>query len=149
MTKIKAVFIKKIGENFEVIKTQKLKVDKKNIDVTHEEMKTKTLDVKDEKISLDGKTFLIPQAIHSLKRGRTIEIFFDFENETMLFFKEVKMPFDAKFLDKILSKNIIAQLVGKLRLSMETTDKSDFLKKLVVPVLCLVVGFFIGSSGII
>jgi hypothetical protein len=127
MTKIKAVFVKKLGtENFEEYKTKKIKET-------------------DEIISIDNKTFIIPKGIYSMKRGKTIELYFDWENEKMLFFKEHGVIFDAKFLDKVLSKGIIAQLVAKLRSSMEKTDKFSLLGKLVIPILCLVVGYFAGK----
>lgn len=127
MTKIKAVFVKKLGEN------------------NFEEYKTKKLKETDEEISIDGKTFLIPKNVYSMKRGKTVELFYDWENEKMLFFKEHGVLFDAKFLDKILSKGIIAQLVAKLRAGMEKTDKFSLLGKLVIPILCLAVGYFAGK----
>ena len=127
MTKMKAVFVKKIGEN------------------NFEEYKTKKIKETDETISIDNKTFPIPKGIYSMKRGRTLELYFDWENEKLLFFKEHGVLFDAKFLDKILSKGIIAQLVAKLRLSMEKPDKFSFLGKLIIPILCLVVGYLAGK----
>lgn len=135
MTKIKAVFLRKIGQNnYEEIHTETIKE------------KIDTLDI----VSYNGKTFPLPkEGIFTAKRKRNIEIFFDFDNEKIICFKEHGILVSAEALDKLLFRKIIAQLVQKLRVSLEPIDKFSFLGKLIIPILCLVVGFFFGASGII
>lgn len=149
MTKIKAVFVKKIGNNIEEIKKplkiKDEKIKEKLNTSDYEEIHDKKLKETETSISYEGKTFIIPQTVFSIKRKKDIEIYFDWENEKMLFFKEQSVIFDAKFLDKLLHNEIIAQLMKTLRKSMEKTDKFSLLGKLVIPVLCLAVGYFAGK----
>lgn len=160
--KIKIHFLKPSGNNFEEIKETKLKekdlkeqvkqINKRINNMlfriqngTHTEIKEKKLELTDLVISYEGKTFIIPPNLNTYKTKRDVHLFFDWENEKLLFFKEHQLVYDSKFLDRLLNNCIIGQLVGKLRKSMEKPDKLELLKKIAVPVLCLVAGVFIGG----
>lgn len=154
--KIKAVFLKEVGKNFQEIDTKKLSSRKLDSDIrkkfenaSHEIVKSKKIDITDKYVSYKGKCFIIPESIHSVKNGKTIIIYFDYDNEKFLFFRKHDSVFDSKFLDRLLNNEILGQLMGKLRSSMEKPDKTEFFRRLVVPILCLVVGFFVGNAHLI
>lgn len=160
--KIKIHFLKQTGKNFEEVKETKL--GKKTLETqikainqtinnlllrvqsgTYDEIKEKKIELTDLFISYEGKTFIIPQNINTYKTKKDIHLFFDWENEKLLFFKKHDLIYDSKFLDRLLNNQIIGQLILKLRKSMEKPDKLELLKKIAVPVLCLVAGVFIGG----
>lgn len=157
--KFEVVFVKQINENFEQIGHKNLNINeqiKSNIKTlkamkrrsSHERIDSKKVNATDLTVSYEGKTFIIPQKFHTIKNRRSIQLFIDWEKEEYLFFKEHKSIFDAKFLDKLLNNQIIGQLIGKLRKSMEKPESMELLRKLAVPVLCLVAGVFIGAYAL-
>lgn len=140
-TKVKAVFLKKLGENNFEIKSEK------NLNMSYEELDTKSVKDTDEFISYEGKSFPIPRGIFTLKTGKTIKIFYDYENEKILCFKQHSCLINAEWLDQLLHKKLIAQLVSAVKKGMETTTgNKTILQFIFVGIVCIVIGYFIGTT---
>lgn len=140
-TKIVAVFLKQLGEkNYEI-------KGKQEINISYEELDKKEIKQTDSFISYENKTFPVPQGIFTLKKGKKIEIHYDYDNEKILCYKKHDMLISASWLDQILNKKIIAQILSKIRSGMEqTTNNKTILQFIFVGVVCIVIGYFIGTT---
>jgi hypothetical protein len=91
-------------------------------------------------ISYKDKTFIIPQQ-SCLEDTKNHIIFFDYDKERIVAFHEIKLGYDAKLLDQLLVKQIIAQLVTSIRKSLQ---EKPSLGKMATYILCIALGGFIG-----
>lgn len=163
--KIKIHFVKEMGKSF--IEEKITKIKKKNLEEavkqlnnevnriitstkngTSEEIATRKIDTTKLSISYEGKTFIIPPDIHTLKSGKDIHLYIDYDKEKFLYFKEHSAIFNARFLDRLLNNQILGQLVGKLRKSMENPDKSEFLGKIFIYGIVFALGVLIGAYAL-
>ena len=126
--KYKAIFLKKIGDS------------------TYRKIGEKGFNPQDEKVSFKDHTFVIPKNRDSFETNKESILFFDFDNSKILNFIETDMGLNAKFLDKFLVRNMIGELLVKLRSSMEEPNKWKLMPFIVTFIVGCVLGYLFGTN---
>lgn len=153
--KIEAIFLKPIGEkNFDVYKTLKIKTDEKQEkkiqeenSKVYEEIGKKDIKPIDDIVSFENKTFPLPKGVFTFKDKKSIKIFYDYENEKILCFKQHSCLISAEWLDNLINKKLIAQLVATIRKGMDTaTGNKTILQFVFVGAVCLIIGALLGKG---
>lgn len=126
--KYKAIFLKKIGNS------------------TYRKIGEKGFNPKDEFISYEDHTFVLPKNRDSFETNKECFLFFDFDNSKILSFIETDMGLDAKFLDKFLVRNMIGKLIQQLRSSMEEPNKWKLMPYIFTAIVFGVLGYLFGTN---
>jgi len=126
--KYKAIFLKKVGDS------------------TYRKIGEKRFKPTDETVSFSDSSFVLPKDRDSFETNKESIIFFDFENSEILNFIKTDMGINAKFLDKLIVRDILGKLVRQLRSSMEEPDKWKLMPYIITAIVFGVLGYLIGTN---
>lgn len=112
-------------------------------DKNYKKIAEKRFDPEKDTISFKDKTFVIPKTGSSYITQKDTYLFFDFKKGSIISFIEHDFGIDPTFLDRLLLKNIVAQLVSKLRASMEKPQKYTFLPYVIAFVFGAITGYLV------
>lgn len=115
-------------------------------DTTFERIGQKTYKINDTTIQFKEKSFIIPKDKNTYKTGKDSILFINFTKEKILNFHGQDMGIDAKLLDMLIAKGIIAQLVSKLRDSMQESNKSKWITFIIIFAFGAIAGYTIHDS---
>lgn len=122
-----AYFLKKEGQKY-------VKIGEKDIRLV------------DEKVSFQNKTFIFNTSMCTiLNSGKNI-IFYDYDKSEIITLIKNDMGIDAKFLDQLIVKNIIQQLVTSLKQGLSKPDKGRIATFIFVFAFGAIVGYVITIS---
>lgn len=124
-TKIKnytAIFLQTVGDRYEKIGSQKFNIE-------------------DKLIRFKDKQFIIDSKVLGFIDKTQTNVFFDFEQNKQLSFKEIKSSYNAKLIDQLLTGKIIGQLVSRL----SALQKQSYFIIIIVGVSCVMIGFVVGQ----
>jgi len=122
-------FLQKTIKGYILLEKKKLKLDKKQ---------QKTM------VSYKNKTFIIPEE-SSLEDKRKQIIMFDFDNEKIIAFKEIKLGYSAKLIDQLIVKEMIAQIAQRLKAALNEQTKGKIGTYIVIAIGAVLAGYVIGS----
>lgn len=113
-----AIFLRKLGEKtYEKIAQQKIKVIKD--------------DLPDKITSQANKTFIVPKVPSYVEKNKQY-FFYDWDSEEIINFIKTDMGIDAEWLDQFLVKNIIGQIILRIRQGLnQSTDKGKIVQFIV------------------
>lgn len=117
-----AVFLQTVGDRYEKIGSQKFSIE-------------------DKLIKFKKKQFMVDSKILGFTDKNQTNVFFDFEENRQLSFREIKSSYNAKLIDQLLTGKIIGQLVSRL----SALQKQSYFIIIIVGISFLMVGFVIGQ----
>jgi len=126
--KYKAIFLKKVGDS------------------TYRKIGEKGFKSTDKTVSFSDSTFILPKDRNSFETNKESIVFFDFDNSKILNFIKTDMGINAKFLDKLIVRDILGKLVRQLRSSMEEPNKWKLMPFIITFIVGCVLGYLFGTN---
>jgi hypothetical protein len=111
------------------------------------EFKTVDVDISKETFSFDSKSYKIDLTKDVwINRSNITFLFYIIGEGTQLTFKEFKNCLPPEILDDIMAKNILGQIVGRLKNALGLGDKYGWVTIVVLLLIGGVAGYFVGAN---
>lgn len=113
----------------------------------YKETKTVDFDISKDTITIDSHSYAVDleKDVWTNKDGKTF-LFYEVGKGTQLTFKTFKSVLPPEILDDITAKNILGQIVGRLKAGLGLGDKYGWVTIVVLLLMGGVAGYFVGQN---